>query len=144
MTQSAYPPPPSQPYAPQPAPMPAPSPGQPMTFRFHAGARGALNIAAVLLLLLVVTIPISIRIFVPVAGGRVDITGSELYARALFTKRWSLDKIRRIGVLAVPIYARGIGGVLARRKVGGPNAIHLCFMDDRGKKSSFIVSMYER
>src|SRR5204862_391414 len=63
---------------------------------------------------------------------------------ALFGKRWTLSRIRRLGVMAMPIYARGIGGMLARKKVGGPEAIHLFAIDDRGKKSGFIVSMYDR
>src|ERR1041385_8551380 len=134
-----YPPPQPQPYVQQPSPQVSPV-GQPTVFPFHKGAKGALYIAGGLLVLLVVTIPISIWIFIRAAGGRIEIAGSQLIARALFSKRWDLTKIRRLGVLSVPIYARGLGGVLARRKVGGNHAIHLCTIDDRKKKSSIIVS----
>ena len=117
---------------------------QPIVFPFHKGAKGALNVVGGLLILLVVTIPMSIWIFVRTAAGRIEIAGSQLIARGLFTKRWDLTRIRRLGVLSVPVYARGIGGVLARRKVGGDRAIHLCAIDDRKKKSTILVSMYER
>ena len=113
-------------------------------FRFHAGARGALTIVAVLLCLLVIPIPFAIWIIVRASAGRIEITDTELIARALFTKRWSLGRLRRLGVLTVPVYARGIGGALARRKVGGNQAIHLCSIDDRGRKSTVLVSMFER
>lgn len=143
------PPNPQQPYPPQqyaqpPYAQPPVAAGQPLVFPFHKGAKVALNIVGGLLVILIVTIPMSIWIFVRTSMGRIEIAGSQLIARALFTKRWDLTRIRRLGVLSVPIYARGLGGVLARRKVGGSHAIHLCTIDDRKKKSSIIVSMYER
>jgi hypothetical protein len=134
---------PAPPYQ-QPPPFAAAAPGQPSVFRFHGGARGALTIVGILLVFLVVTIPVSVWIFIRSAMGRIEIAGSQLIARGLFTKRWDLTRIRRLGVLSVPVYARGIGGVLARRKVGGNHAIHLCTIDDRKKKSTVLVSMYER
>src|SRR5262244_2493525 len=93
-----YPQQPPQPYAqpPQYAQPPVPA-GQPIVFPFHKGAKGALNIAGGLLVLLVVTIPISIWIFVRTSIGRIEIAGSQLVARGLFTKRWDLTKVRRLG-----------------------------------------------
>src|SRR6185436_1557557 len=49
----------------------------------------------------------------------------------------------RVGVLSVPIHARGLGGVLARKKCGGDNGVNLCVMDERGKTRKFLVSMFE-
>jgi hypothetical protein len=121
-----------------------PAPGQPLVFRMHKGARTALNVVGVLLVLLFVTIPFAIWVFVRTAGARIEITGDELIFRNLLGKRWKLASLRRIGVLSVPVIARGIGGTLARKKVGGDHAIHLCAIDDRQKKSNVLISMFER
>lgn len=143
-----YPPPPGNPQQPPyqaaPAPVPVVAVGQPLLYRLHGGARSAFTIVSILLIFLVVTIPVAAWIFIRSSAGRIEIRGSQLIARALFTKRWDLTRVRRLGVLAVPMYARGLGGALARRKVGGNSAIHLCTIDDRRRKSSVIVSMYER
>src|SRR5262249_48273292 len=116
----------------------------PLVFRLHPGARGALNVVGGLLILLVVTIPFAIWIFIRTAGAKIEITADELLFKNLVSKRWRLASLRRIGVLSVPVIARGIGGALARRKVGGNQAIHLCAIDDRGKKLNVLVSMFER
>lgn len=128
----------------QPMPMPMPLAGQPLVFRMHAGARTAMNIVGGLLVLLFVTIPFAIYVFVRTAGARIEIAGDELIFRNLTSKRWKLSSLRRLGVLSVPVYARGLGGVLARKKVGGDHAIHLCAIDERGKKMNLLISMYER
>jgi hypothetical protein len=120
------------------------SSGPSLIFPMHAGAHTAFNVVGVLLILLFVTIPVAIWVFIRSARGRIEISGSEVILRSLFTRRWTLANIRRLGVLAVPIYARGIGGALARKKVGGKDAIHLCAIDDRGRKSTLLVSMFER
>ena len=128
----------------QPPPPQMAAPGQPLVFRMHSGARTALNVVGGLLILLVVTIPFAVLVFVRTAGARIEITADELIFRNLMSKRWKLASLRRIGVLAVPVLARGIGGALARKKVGGDKAIHLCSIDDRGRKSSVLISMFER
>jgi hypothetical protein len=117
---------------------------QPVVYPLHAGAKAALNVTAFLLILLVITIPFAVYVFVRTAGGRIEVTGDELIFRNLVTKRWKLASLRRLGVLAVPIIARGIGGSLARKKVGGDKAIHLCAIDDRGRKMNVLISMFER
>jgi hypothetical protein len=159
-TQGQNPPPGPQPYGlpppqpqqwgqpgppPQIVPAPAPQPaGQPLVYRLHSGARSAMNISGVLLCLLVVTIPIAIIIFWKTAAARLEIAGDELIFRNLISKRWRISSLRRLGVLAVPVIARGIGGALARKKVGGAHAIHLCAIDDRGKKMNMLISIFER
>lgn len=132
------------PQPPAPAPMPMAAPGQTLVWKLHSGAKMALNVVGGLLVLLIVTIPFAIFVFVRTAGARVAIAGDELTFRNLFSKKWKLSSLRRLGVLAVPVYARGIGGMLARKKVGGDRAIHICGIDDRGKKMNLLISMFER
>ena len=50
----------------------------------------------------------------------------------------------RLGVVRVPIIARGIGGMLARKKVGGDEGVNLCFQTRAGKTRKFIASQYDR
>ena len=115
-----------------------------MTFPLHAGARGAYMVLGVLLCLLIVTIPVAIWAFVARSRGRIDVRGMEIVSVGFFTRRLDLSRARRLGVLHVPVYARGIGGAIARRKVGGDQAVHLCTMDEPGRKRNMLVSMYER
>jgi hypothetical protein len=110
----------------------------------HRGARFAYTIVGILLVILVITIPFAIWVFIGSARARIELTGSELIARGFYTKRWSLPSLRRLGVLSVPIVARGIGAALARKKCGGDAGIHLCAIDDRGRKLKIMVSMFER
>lgn len=135
---------PNQPQQQWPPPQMAAAPGQSLVWKLHSGAKTALNIVGGLLVLLIVTIPFAIYVFVRTAGARVELTGDQLIFKNLLSKRWKLASLRRLGVLAMPMYARGIGGILARKKVGGDHAIHLCAIDERGKKMSMLVSMFER
>jgi hypothetical protein len=43
----------------------------------------------------------------------------------------------------VPVAARGLGGALVRRRVGGDRAFHLVVKTRSGKTRRFIVSSYE-
>lgn len=122
---------------------PAPHAAAPMILPLHAGARGAYLVVGILLTILIIAIPFAIWAFVVRARGRIEVHGSSITAYGFFTRRWDLRAARRLGVLRVPIYARGIGGALARRKVGGDHGVHLCMIDDRGKKATLLVSMYE-
>ncbi len=118
--------------------------GAAMTFPLHGGARGAYMVLGVLLCLLIVGIPFAIWAFIARSRGRVDVRGMEVVSVGFFTRRLDLSRARRLGVLHVPVYARGIGGAIARRKVGGDQAVHLCTMDEQGRKANMLVSMYER
>jgi hypothetical protein len=129
-----------QPYGPPPGAQAAGA----MTFPLHAGARGAYMVLGVLLCLLIVGIPFAVWAFIARSRGRIDVRGMEIVSIGFFTRRLDLSRARRLGVLHVPVYARGIGGAIARRKVGGDQAVHLCTMDEQGRKANMLVSMYER
>lgn len=122
----------------------AAAPPSPLIYPMHGGAKLAYNIVGVLLVLLVITIPFAIWVFIGTSRARLELTGNELISRAFLTKRWSLPNLRRLGVVTVPIVARGIGGALARKKVGGREGVNLCAIDDRNRKLKLLVSMYDR
>jgi hypothetical protein len=140
--------PPQQQFGPPPgAPYMAPHPqgmGEVLTYPLHAGARGAYMFVGVLLFILIIGIPFAIWAFIARSRGRMEVQGLEVRSYGFFTRRLDLSRARRIGFLEVPIYARGIGGAIARRKVGGNKAVHLCTMDEQGRKANILVSMYER
>ena len=52
--------------------------------------------------------------------------------------------VARLGACRVPVYARGLGGVLLRKRVGGNEAVHVVIKDARGRQKSFIVSSYDK
>ena len=112
-------------------------------YRFHKGARTALIVAGVLCILLVIAAPIGIWIIVRATGGKVVFTRGGLVAKALFSVNIDFADVTRLGVCRFPIVARGIGGALARYKVGGDHAINVCVMTRAGKTRKFIASMYE-
>jgi hypothetical protein len=116
----------------------------PTEYPFHSGAKTALNVAAVLCMILIIAIPVGIWMLVRVAGAKVTLHAKGLTARGLGTLNVDFADVQRFGLLRVPIIARGIGGALARKKVGGDEALHLCFMTKAGKTRNFIVSQYER
>jgi hypothetical protein len=101
-------------------------------------------VVAVLLFILIVTFPIALWALVARSRGRIEVRGLEIVSYGFLSKRLDLSRARRLGVLQVPVYARGLGGAIARRKVGGDQAIHLCTMDEQGRKANMLVSMYER
>lgn len=111
-------------------------------YPFHQGARTALIVVGVLLIFLIVTIPFAIYVFIRVRGGKVVVTKQGLTATALGSERWSFDDVARLGVLKVPIVARGVGGALARAKVGGDHGVNLVIRTKAGKDKKFIVSQY--
>jgi hypothetical protein len=112
-------------------------------YPFHAGAKSALTVAGVLTMLLIISIPIGIWILIRTAGAKVILHAEGLTARALGTVHVNYAEVARFGLLRVPIVAGGIGGALARKKVGGPEGINLCFLTKSGKTKKFIVSQYE-
>jgi hypothetical protein len=112
-------------------------------YRFHEGARSSLRIVAVLCFLLVVSAPIGIWLLIRVAKGKVKISSSEVVASGLGNTSFRFDEVARLGVQEVPIVARGIGGALVRRRVGGNRAVHLVVKTTAGKTRRFIASSYE-
>jgi hypothetical protein len=112
-------------------------------FRLHKGARTALNIAGILCIVLIIAAPFGIWIMLRVAGGKLILGAQGLVAKALGTVQYDWKDVDRIGLVSVPIVARGIGGMLARQKVGGDFALNVCVLLRSGKKRMFTVSMYE-
>jgi hypothetical protein len=113
-------------------------------YPFHSGARMALNVAAVLCMILIVGIPIGIWIMIRVSGAKVSLDDKGITAKGLGSLHVDFTDVSRFGVLRVPIIARGIGGMLAKKKVGGDEGINLCIMTKAGKTRKFIVSQYEK
>jgi hypothetical protein len=111
-------------------------------YNFHSGAKTAVTVVGVLLCVLIITIPIGIYIIIRASGGRVEVTQEGLTAKSIGTKKFRFSEVSRLGVCHAPVQAGGIGGALARKKVGGDVGVNMCFMV--GKKTKvFIASMYE-
>jgi hypothetical protein len=111
-------------------------------YNFHSGAKTAVTVVGVLLCVLIITIPIGIYIIIRASGGRVQVTQEGLTAKSIGTKKFRFSEVSRLGVCHAPVQAGGIGGALARKKVGGDVGVNMCFMV--GKKTKvFIASMYE-
>jgi hypothetical protein len=111
---------------------------------FHDGARSALRITAILCLITCIGIPFGIWLLYRVSTARLTIDANGLTARTEFkTVRVAFADVERVGVLRVAIIAGGIAGVLARKKVGGGDAIHLAFRLRGGASKMFMVSMFE-
>jgi hypothetical protein len=118
------------------------NPSGAIIYNFHSGAKTAVTVVGVLLCVLIITIPIGIYIIIRASGGRVEVTQEGLTAKAIGTKKFRFSEVSRLGVCHAPVQAGGIGGALARKKVGGDVGVNMCFMV--GKKTKvFIASMYE-
>jgi hypothetical protein len=112
-------------------------------YPLHKGAKTALTVTAVLCILLCVSAPFGIYILWRKARGKLSISERGVEAAALGTTRIDFANVARLGVCQVPIAARGIGGALARQKVGGSHAVNVCVILRDGKKRSFTASMFE-
>ena len=118
-----------------------------LVFPLHSGARSSLKVAAVLLILLVFTAPLGIWILVRVSRGDLTIGAAE--ARGISVSGMGqvsvpLAEVERLGIARVPMMSGGgIGGALARRKVGGAEAVNLCFVLRGGKRRMICASMFE-
>ncbi|MBK8264339.1 MAG: hypothetical protein IPK80_23735 [Nannocystis sp.] len=116
------------------------------TFPAHSGARTALNIAAVLMILLVVTAPLGLYIIVQVNRGQLKITDkgvSALSPAGISNVSFDFAEIERLGLCRIRVVAAGIGGFLARKKVGGDEAVNLCVVLKGGRRRLFTASMFE-
>lgn len=118
------------------------NPSNATIYNFHSGAKSALTVVGVLLCVLIITIPLGIYIIIRASGGRVEVNQEGLVAKSIGTKKFRFNEVNRLGVCHAPVQAGGIGGALARKKVGGDVGVNMCFMI--GKKTKvFIASMYE-
>jgi hypothetical protein len=109
----------------------------------HKGARSALRIAGILCILIVMAAPFGLWILWRVARGALTLTDKGVTARALTTVAFDFADVARLGVCLVPIVQRGIGGALARQKVGGDAGVNVCVILKSGKKRQITISMYE-
>ena len=117
----------------------------PLVYRFHSQGRLALMIVAVLLFCLVMPAPLALWVLWRRATGRVRLSDAELEAVELGSStRIPWSDVARLGVLKAPVMARGVGGMLARWRMGGPVATHLFFQTVKGKDRSVVVSSFER
>jgi len=113
-------------------------------YRFHQGARIALYIVVGLCTFLVFAIPFAIWIAIRTAGGKVVLSPSGVVAKGLLTTEFSYADVARLGRCKAPVLAKGVGGALARQRVGGDNAIHVVVKLKDGKTRKFIASSYEK
>jgi len=116
---------------------------EPKVYVMHKGARSALKIAAFLVMLLVITLPLGIWWFIKVGGARVELRPDTIQANGLTNMTVPVADIQRVGILRVPIVAKGLGASLAKAKVGGNEGVNLCMQLRNGKTKKFVASMYE-
>jgi hypothetical protein len=113
-------------------------------YPLHKGAKTALIVVCVLLVVLCVTIPLAAYFFyrVQTAGARLRRTG--LTIRSLGTFEVEFGDIERLGVLTVPVVASGVGGALAKARVGGEVATNLVVRTRAGKDKRVIISQFDK
>jgi hypothetical protein len=114
-------------------------------YPLHAGARSALNITAVLCCLLIVGIPLGVWILVRARAARVALSDAGLSATNVFSSTaYGWGDVARLGLLKVAVVTGGgLGGALARQKVGGDEATHIVARTGDGKLHAFMASSYE-
>jgi hypothetical protein len=110
---------------------------------YHAGARSALKVTAILCMVTVIGLPFGIWMLLKMRRCRLTLRDDGIHIRNLVkTTDVAFAEVQRIGTLRVPVPGFGIAGKLAQRKVGGRDAIHLCFLTPSGTQSA-MISMYE-
>jgi len=115
-----------------------------LEYRFHSGARSALTITAVLCFVLIVAAPIGLFVLLRSRGAIVRISPTDVLAKGLYSSTsFRFDEIARLGLLEVPVVARGIGGALVRRRFGGNKATQIVVKSLDGRTRKFNVSEYE-
>ncbi len=111
-------------------------------YKMHRGARIAFFLAGALCMILIVAIPFGVWIIARAASGKVVVSPTDVKVKALLNTNIDLRDVSRIGVVTVRV-PKGIGGALARLKVGGDAAINVCVMNKSGKTKKFIASSFE-
>jgi hypothetical protein len=115
-----------------------------LEYPFHVQAREALAIVSLLCFLLVVAAPVGFWLLFRVFTGVVRVSHSGVVAKGIGgTTRFRFDEVSRIGLLEVPIVARGFGGALVRRRAGGDKAVFLVVKTLSGKTRKIMVSSYD-
>jgi hypothetical protein len=115
-----------------------------LEYRFHEGAQTALTLIAALCFFLVLPSPVGVWLLSRRSKGKVKISLSEVVAEGLGGRTsFRFDEIARLGLHEVPIVVGGMGGALARRRVGGDKAIYLVARTHSGQTRKVLVSSYE-
>lgn len=114
-------------------------------YPFHKAAKTSLIIAGVLCCILVFAAPIGIWIIYKVTRARVTISPTGVKVNGLFSSGFEFADVERLGLLKIPIAARGAGGALAQAKLGGlPYGLNLVAKLKNGKNVKFITNQHER
>ncbi len=115
-------------------------------FPFHKGAKGSLYFVAVLLIVLVMTIPLAIYFFFRIGKAKVAISKTGVRAEGLMlTDKFEFADVSRLGLLKIPLAARGVGGAIANVKLGGLGyGLNVVVQTRSGKTIKFISNQYER
>ena len=91
-----------------------------------------------------VTIPGAIWILVRRGGGKVIVADDAVKAIALGGARTiRYGEVTRLGLGKIRIVAAGLGGYLAKQRMGGNEATHIVAKLANGTQQSFVVSQYE-
>lgn len=116
-----------------------------LEFPFHKGARTALYVAAALCIVLVCAAPIGAYFIFRVSRGKVSVDGAKLRAEGLLTDEIQFSEVERLGLLKIPLVARGIGGALARMKLNNmDHGVNLVAKLRSGKNVKLLLNQYER
>lgn len=115
------------------------------SYPFHKGAKTALYIAAFLCILLIVSIPLAAWLFYRVSVARVYITRTGVKAEGLIMSDvFDFANVDRIGLLQIPLAARGLGAVIADMKLKNMGyGLNLVVKTKAGKEVKFITNQYE-
>ena len=116
-----------------------------LEFPFHKAAKGSLYVAAFLCIILIIAAPLGIYFIYRIGKAKVSISPTGVRAEGLLTDSFEFADVARLGLLKVPIVARGAGAALARAKLGGLDyGLNLVVKTKAGKQIKFITNQYER
>lgn len=116
-----------------------------LEYPFHKGARTSLYIAAALCILIVCAAPIGAYFIWRVMKGKITIDSQKIRAEGLMTDEFAWADVDRMGLLNIPMVARGIGGLLARMKLDNMDyGVNLVARLKNGKDVKFLLNQYER
>lgn len=115
-----------------------------LEYPFHKGARTSLYVAAALCILLVCAAPIGFYFIWRIGKGKVTIDGQKIRADGLMSDEIQWSEVDRLGLLHIPMVARGVGGMLARMKLNNMDTgINLVARLKSGKDVKFLLNQYE-
>lgn len=113
-------------------------------FPMHKGAKTSLYIAGALCILLVCAAPIGLYFIWRTSKGRVLLNRTRIRAEGLMNDEIVFADVERIGLLNIPMVARGIGGMLARIKLDNMDyGVNLVARLKNGKDVKFVLNQYQ-